>query len=150
MDTGRVFAALLGLAATAAQAVDGMNSVQSAHTVGDTVDRLEQALDAAGFRIFARIDHAAGAKGVGMSLAPTELLIFGKPDGGTPLMQSQATVGIDLPLKYLVWQDADGKVHVGWNDPAWLTERHGITDRAPLVQKMQGALRKFASEASQP
>jgi len=82
--------------------------------------------------------------------APAELLIFGKPDIGTRLMQSQPSVGIELPLKYLVWEDADGKVMVGWNDPAWLTERHGIADRAPVVQKMQGALQKFASEATQP
>jgi len=65
-------------------------------------------------------------------------------------MKCQPSVGIELPLKYLVWEDADGKVMVGWNDPAWLTERHGIADRAPVVQKMQGALRKSASEATQP
>lgn len=150
MKTGTLFAAMLTGVATAAGAVDGMNSVQSAHPVAETVDRLEQGLNAAGFRIFARIDHAAGARSVDMPLAPTELLIFGKPDAGTLLMQSRRTVGIELPLKYLVWEDADGRVMVGWNDPAWLTARHGIADRAPVVQKMQGALKKFASEASQP
>jgi uncharacterized protein (DUF302 family) len=85
-----------------------------------------------------------------MPLGPTELLIFGKPEAGTVLMQSQRTVGIELPLKYLVWEDADGKVTVGWNDPAWLTARHGITDKAAAVEKMQGALQKFANEATQP
>ena len=134
----------------AAHAAEGLNTLSSAHPVGETVDRLTQRLEAAGFNIFARIDHGAGAKGVDMPLRPTELLIFGKPDVGTKLMQSQRTVGIELPLKYLVWEDADGQVTIGWNDPGWLTGRHGITDMAPVVQKMQGALQKFASEASQP
>jgi uncharacterized protein (DUF302 family) len=150
VKTGRLLVALLALMGSAAYAVEGMVTLQSAHPVSETVDRLEKGLSAAGFKIFARIDHGAGAKSVDMPLAPTELLIFGKPDVGTMLMQSGRTVGIELPLKYLVWEDADGKVMVGWNDPAWLTERHGISDRAPVVQKMQGALKKFASEASQP
>ena len=141
---------LLALGASAALATDGMRTLQSTHAVGETMDRLETALRGAGFKIFVRVDHGAGAKSVGMPLAPAELLIFGKPDIGTRLMQSQPSVGIELPLKYLVWEDADGKVMVGWNDPAWLTERHGIADRAPVVQKMQGALQKFASEATQP
>ena len=145
-----IFTALLVIGASAAHAVDGMNTLESAHPVAETTDRLEKGLTAAGFKIFARVDHAAGARSVDMPLAPTELLIFGKPDAGTLLMQSQRTVGIELPLKYLVWEDADGKVMVGWNDPAWITARHGITNRAPVVQKMQGALQKFASEASQP
>ena len=131
-------------------AADGMLTTQSAHPVGETVDRLETALTQAGFRIFARVDHAGGARSVDLALAPTELLIFGKPEAGTLLMQSRRTVGIDLPLKYLVWEDADGKVQVGWNDPAWVVARHAITDRAPVVQKMQGALQKFASEAAKP
>jgi uncharacterized protein (DUF302 family) len=118
--------------------------------VAATADRLEKALSGAGFKIFARVDHAAGAKSVDMQLPPTELLIFGKPAAGTKLMESQRTVGIDLPLKYLVWQDADGKVMVGWNDPAWLAKRHGIEDRAPVIEKIQGALQKFAKGASQP
>jgi uncharacterized protein (DUF302 family) len=135
---------------TSANAVDGLLTVQSSHSVSETVNRLEQKLSAAGFRIFARIDHGAGAQSVDMPLGPTELLIFGNPKGGTVLMQSRRTVGIELPLKYLVWEDAGGKVMVGWNDPAWLTARHGIDDRAPVVGKMRGALNKFASEASQP
>lgn len=134
----------------AAYATDGMISIQSAHSVAATMDRLEKALSGAGFKIFARVDHAAGAKSVDMTLPPTELLIFGKPAAGTKLMESQRTVGIDLPLKYLVWKDADGKVLVGWNDPAWLAQRHGIEDRAPVIGKIQGALQKFAKGASQP
>ena len=144
---GLLLAALL---IPAAHAVEGMVTIKSSHSVSETVNRLEQALSAAGFKIFARVNHGAGAKSVDMALAPTELLIFGKPAAGTKLMQSQRTVGIELPLKYLVWEDADGQVMVGWNDPAWITQRHGIDDRAPVVGKMQGALKKFATEASKP
>jgi len=147
---GRIFAAALLLLAGGVQAADGLVTMSSTRSVSETMDMLEQGVTAAGFRVFARVDHGAGAASVNMPLAPTELLIFGKPDAGTLLMQSQRTVGIDLPLKYLVWQQADGKVMVGWNDPAWVNARHGITDRAPVEQKMQDVLRKFASEASQP
>jgi uncharacterized protein (DUF302 family) len=85
-----------------------------------------------------------------MKLRPTQLLIFGKPEAGTLLMQSAQTVGIELPLKYLVWEDAQGAVTIGWNDPDWLTRRHGIADRAKVVANVQGALKKFATEAAQP
>jgi uncharacterized protein (DUF302 family) len=146
----RLLIGLLAFTAGLANAADGLITVQSKHSVAETVDRLEKKLEAAGFRIFARVDHAAGAKRVDMQLAPSELLIFGKPDVGTLLMQSQPTVGIELPLKYLVWEDAGGNVMVSWNDPAWITARHDITDRAQVVEKMQGALKKFAGEASQP
>ena len=145
---------LLGLAVLlvlpAAHAVDGLVTITSSHSVSETVNRLEKAVSGAGFKIFARVNHGAGAKSVDMELAPTELLIFCKPAGGTKLMQSQRTVGIELPLKYLVWEDAAGQVMVGWNDPAWVAQRHGIEDRAPLVAKIQGALKKFATEASKP
>lgn len=137
-------------AVSAASAADGLNSLASAHSVADTTSRLEQAVSDAGFRVFARIDHAAGARTVEMPLAPTELLIFGDPKGGTALMQSARTIGIDLPLKYLVWKDADGTVMIGWNDPDWLASRHGITDRAPVIDKVNGALQAFASEAAKP
>jgi uncharacterized protein (DUF302 family) len=148
----RILCAGLVLAAylPVAHAAEGMVSVQSSHSVADTVDRLETALTGADFKIFARVDHAGGAKSVDMPLPPTELLIFGKPAAGTMLMQSQATVGIDLPLKYLVWEDADGKVMIGWNDMAWVAQRHGIEDKAPVIEKIQGALKKFANEAAQP
>lgn len=146
-----VFALLLAIALAApALAAEGMISMTSAYTVSETVDRLETRLKGAGFRIFARVDHGAGARSVELPLNDTQLLIFGKPQAGTLLMQSGQTVGIDLPLKYLVWQDAAGRVQIGWNDPAWVVARHGIADRAPVVQKIQGALKKFASEAAQP
>lgn len=145
-----VIAVLVSALASQIHAAPGLVMMGSAHGVSETVDRLERGLSAAGFKIFARVNHGAGAKSVDLELADTELLIFGKPQAGTLLMQSSRTVGIDLPLKYLVWQDADGKVVIGWNDPAWLAERHGINDRAPVVGKIQGALRKFASEAAKP
>jgi len=147
----RAFALLAAMTLTvgAAGAADGLMILPSAHSVTVTTDRLEQALSAAGFRIFARIDHAAGAKSVNMDLPATQLLIFGKPKGGTALMQSQRSIAIDLPLKMLVWEDA-GKVMIGWNDPAWLTARHAIDDRAPVVKVLQGAMKKFASEAAKP
>ena len=86
--------------------------------------------------MFARIDHAAGAAGMGLSLRPTELLIFGNARGGTPLMQSVQTIGIDLPLKALVWQDASGKTWLSYNDPAGLAERHGVSGEAGAAVTM--------------
>lgn len=142
-----IFAALL-LLPMATQAAEGLNTLDSPYGVGETVDRLEKVVRDKGFTIFTRVDHAKGGAGVGLTLRPTELLIFGNPKTGTLLMQSNQTAAIDLPMKYLVWQDAEGKVHVGWNDPAWMTARHGITDRAKLVKKMTGALKKFATVAT--
>ena len=150
MRTRMLILALIMVCSAVVQAAGGMKTLESAHSVADTMDRLEQKVSAAGFKVFARVNHGAGAKSVNMPLRPTELLIFGNPKGGTVLLQSEQTVGIDLPLKYLVWEDADGKVMVGWNDAAWFTQRHGINDRAPVVTKVSGALKKFATEASKP
>jgi uncharacterized protein (DUF302 family) len=90
------------------------------------MDRLEAEVKGKGLAVFAHIDHAAGATAVGMPLRPTDLLIFGNAKGGTPLMQAEQTVGIDLPLKILVWQDAAGQTWVSYNDPHWLAKRHGV------------------------
>src|SRR6516164_8770091 len=109
-----------------AMADNGLAMVKSAHGVKDTVDRLAAHVIAKGMKVFARIDHAQGASEVGLALRPTELLIFGNAKGGTPLMQSRQTIGIDLPLKALVWQDEVGKVWVSYNDPSWLAKRHGL------------------------
>lgn len=106
---------------------DGLATIATNHTVSATVDRLEKALKAREIAVFARIDHAAGAASVAMSLRPTELLIFGNPRGGTPLMQSNQTVGIDLPLKMLVWQDARGQVWLTYTDPIWFARRHQLS-----------------------
>ncbi len=139
---------LLGLLfALPVYAAEGMVVMQSSHNVAGTVDRLEKVVTNAGFRVFARINHGKAAKNVNIELKPVELLIFGKPKAGSLLMQSQPSVAIDLPMKYLVWEDAAGKVNISWNDPAWIAARHGITDRGELVKKMTGALRKLATKA---
>jgi uncharacterized protein (DUF302 family) len=106
---------------------NGLTTLPSARSAKETMDRLEADVRAKGLTVFARIDHAAGAKDVGMTLRPTELLIFGNAKGGTPLMQALQTTGIDLPLKALVWEDAGGKVWLSYNEPAWIAARHGDT-----------------------
>jgi len=107
-------------------AENGLISIESRFGVAETIDRLVATVTSAGMRVFARIDHAAGAHEVGAELRPTELLIFGHPKGGTPLMQDQQAAGIDLPLKALAWEDALGKIWLSYNDAHWLAERHGL------------------------
>jgi uncharacterized protein (DUF302 family) len=109
-----------------AQAADGLVSLKSPHSVRITMDRLEAEVKAKGLNVFARIDHAAGAAKVGKTLRPTELLIFGNPQGGTPFMECAQTVGIDLPLKALVWEDAAAQVWIGYNDAAFIARRHEV------------------------
>jgi uncharacterized protein (DUF302 family) len=138
------------LSVTLAQAAEGLLTAPSPYSVADTTDRLEQTVTAKGFRVFARVDHAQGAAGVDMALRPTQLLIFGNPKGGTVLMQKGQSIGIDLPLKYLVWQDADGKVWVGWNEPAYLAARHGLSTDIPVFGKMTQGLAGMAKAATAP
>jgi uncharacterized protein (DUF302 family) len=107
-------------------AADGLTTVRSSNGPKDTMNRLEAAVKAKGMTVFARIDHAAGAAEVGLPLRPTELLVFGNAKAGTPLMQSVQTMGMDLPLKALVWQDAAGATWLSYNDPGWLAKRHGL------------------------
>jgi uncharacterized protein (DUF302 family) len=99
---------------------NGLATVKSAHGVKDTIDRLAAHVTAKGMKVFARIDHAQGAGEAGLALRPTELLIFGNAKGGTPLMQARQTIGIDLPLKALAFEDADGTVWLCYNDPPGL------------------------------
>jgi uncharacterized protein (DUF302 family) len=105
---------------------NGLITVASRFSVRETIDRLTAAITSAGLLVFARIDHAAGAAQVGMELRPTELLIFGNPRGGTPLMQDRQTAGIDLPVKALVWEDEEGKVWLTYNEAKWLATRHEL------------------------
>src|SRR5215813_13941850 len=128
-------------------AADGLTTLSSRHGPKETMDRLEAEVKAKGLTVFARIDHAAGAAAVGLSLRPTELLIFGNAKGGTPLMQSEQSIGIDLPLKALVCEDAAGKVWLTYNDPDWLARRHGIAG-APTVAVMVSALKTLATKAT--
>jgi uncharacterized protein (DUF302 family) len=128
--------------------VEGLITRPSRRSVRETIDRLAAELAAKGVTIFARIDHAAGAAAVGMSLRPTELLIFGNAKAGTPLMQLSHAIGIDLPLKALAWEDAAGKVWLAVNDPAWLARRHGLADDGAPVQAMAAMLSGLAETAS--
>jgi uncharacterized protein (DUF302 family) len=128
---------------------NGLITLASHHAVKATIDRLETAAKAKGLTIFARVDHAAGATSVGMPLRPTELLIFGNARGGTPLMQLAQTIGIDLPLKALAWEDAAGKTWLSYNDPAWLAARHGLAEQGATVVKTLGnVLAALAREAT--
>jgi uncharacterized protein (DUF302 family) len=127
--------------------IEGLITVPSRFGPTETMDRLEAEIKAKGLTIFARIDHAAGAAEVGLALRPTELLIFGNAKGGTPLMQVAQTIGIDLPLKALVFQDEQGRTSLAYNDPAWLAKRHGAA-ALPAVQAMTGMLAAVAGKAT--
>ena len=139
----------LVMASTTLFAADGLVVLKSAHGVKTTMDRLEAAAKDRGLNIFLRLDHAAGAQKIGKTLRPTELLVFGNPQGGTPLMECAQTAGIDLPLKALVWQDAPGQVWLGYNAPQFLATRHQTRDCEQVVLGLSKALAVLAQEASQ-
>jgi uncharacterized protein (DUF302 family) len=128
----------------------GMISKKSAHSVKETLDRLEAVLKKKGITVFARVNHGAGGKKADIELRPTELLLFGNPKLGSPMIASNQTAGIDLPMKALAWEDEKGQVWLTYNDPAILAMRHGITDRAKIVAKMTGALNKLTGVATKP
>ena len=121
-------------------AVDGLVTIRSSFGPKDTVNRFEAEVRAKGMTVFSHVDHAAGANAVGLSLRPTDLLIFGNAIGGTPLMQLTQTIGIDLPLKALVWQDAAGITWLSYNDPAWLANRHDLGNAADATANTMAAL----------
>jgi uncharacterized protein (DUF302 family) len=129
-------------------AVPGLTTIKSSHSPRETMDRLEATIKGKGLTVFARIDHAEGATAVGLSLRPTEVLIFGNAKGGTPLMQAVQTIGIDLPLKALVWQDASGETFLSWNDPAWLAARHGASGVDGVAGKLAALLEDVAKTAT--
>lgn len=141
--------ALFALTQTAAFADSGMIAVKSAHDVPATTDKLVAALEEKGMKIFARIDHAAGAKKVDMTLEPTELVIFGNPKIGTALMKCGPSIAIDLPLKALIREDGDGQTWLGYNDPAYLAERHKLEGCDKVIEKVTGALAGFAKAATE-
>ena len=144
-----LFSVLLLSLAALASAADGLIAVKSPHNATVTMNRLEDIAKQRGLTVFARIDHAAGAAKVGKTLRPTELLIFGNPQGGTPLMECAQSAGIDLPLKALVWEDASAQVWVGYNDPAYLAQRHGVA-QCPVVENLTKALSSLAGAAVAP
>jgi uncharacterized protein (DUF302 family) len=150
MNTSRLFTTIVWCAlagAGAANAAEGMIEVRSSLPSSATMDKLERLVKEKGMTVFARIDHAAGAKKIGKSLRPTEVLIFGNPQGGTPFMECAQTVGIDLPLKALVWEDASAQVWLGYNEPAYLAKRHGVPT-CSAADGMAQALAGFAAAAT--
>jgi uncharacterized protein (DUF302 family) len=115
-----------------------------------TANRLESALKEKGITVFARIDHAQGAQRIGQTLKPTLLIVFGNPAMGTPLIQRSRSIGIDLPLKALIWEDQAGQVWFSYNAPEYLARRHGITEMGELIKKMEMALSNFSKAATLP
>jgi uncharacterized protein (DUF302 family) len=114
---------------TTAASANGLIRIESRHSTPITAQRLEALLNEAGVRIFTRIDFSADAKAAGLDMHPEILLLFGNPKAGTPLMIEQPSVGIDLPLKALLWQDADGRSWLGYNDPSYIVQRHDVRAR---------------------
>ncbi|HEU0000787.1 MAG TPA: DUF302 domain-containing protein [Ktedonobacteraceae bacterium] len=131
---------------------NGLVTVASRFSVRETIDRLAAAATSAGLLVFARIDHAANAVQAGMELRPTELLIFGNPKGGTPLMQDKQTAGIDLPVKALAWEDEEGKVWLTYNEARWLATRHELgvrsKDAVEAIEKGLAALARSSAESA--
>src|SRR5712692_6257967 len=144
-----VFASLLALS-SAAFGADGLVAIKSPFAAKETMDRFEQNAKQRGLNVFARIDHAAGAQKIGRTLRPTELLIFGNPQGGTPLMECAQSAGIDLPLKALAWQDAEGVVWLGYNEPRHLMHRHRAGECQPAVNNVTVVLEALSAEALRP
>lgn len=143
-------AALL-VSASLASAVaqeNGLIVKPSAHGVIETVDRLERILDEKGIDVMARIDHAENALKVGKELKPTELLVFGNPNLGTPLMESARSIAIDLPMKALAWEDEEGRIWLAYNDPRWLAARHGAAGEDEIIRQMSGALDQITDGAT--
>lgn len=131
------------------QATEGLINKPSKHSVTVTLDRLENILKKKGITIVTRWSHDAGANKAGIVLRPTELLIFGNPKMGSHLMTGNQTTGLDLPMKALAWQDANGKVWLSYNDPEYVVKRHGVDDRQDVVNKMAAALDKMTTAATQ-
>lgn len=143
-----VLAALLTLP-MAVSGAEGMVKTQSSHSVTETADKLVSILESKGMTVMNRINHTEGAGKVGLELRPTEVVIFGNPKVGTPLMQCTQSAAIDLPQKALIWEDSDGNVWLGYNDPEYLKQRHGIEGCDEVIAKIAGALGNFAMAATE-
>ena len=144
-----VGAALLVSLSSLALAADGLIIVKSTHSVAVTMDRFEALAKQRGLTVFVRIDHAAGASKIGKSLRPTQVIIVGNPQGGTSFMECAQTVGIDLPLKVLVWEDESAQVWLGYNDPAYLARRHDAA-QCPVIENLRKALAGLAESSVTP
>jgi uncharacterized protein (DUF302 family) len=145
---GAVLAGMIAMAAPAAE--NGIEKRQSPFSVAETTRRLETVLKAAGNTIFAEIDHGGGAKAAGLELRPTQLLIFGNPKAGTWLMQEAPTIAIDLPMKFLVFEDEGGKTWVMWNDVRYLAARHGLAGKDEALAATDAAIAGLAEKALRP
>jgi uncharacterized protein (DUF302 family) len=129
--------------------VAGLITIKSGNGPEETMNRFEAEVRGRGMTVFAHIDHAASATAAGLSLRPTEVLIFGNAKAGTPLMEATQTIGIDLPLKVLVWRDENGATWLSYNDPVWLAERHGIMpESADTLGQMSAVLANLAAIAT--
>ena len=129
-------------------AVDGMINVQSSHNVKETADRLERLLKEKGMTVFDRIKHSEGAAGVGIELRDTELILFGNPKVGSPLMKCQQSVAIDLPQKALIWNDSHSKVWISYNDPKYIKKRHNVSGCDGVILKIEKALAGITAAAT--
>lgn len=127
-----------------------LTTLPSAHGVAAMVERLKSLLERKSVQLFADIDHAAAAEAVGLALRPTRVLIFGSPRAGTPLMQSSQTIGLDLPLRVLVWEDADGKPWLTYRRPSVLARQHGVAGQDEGVRLLDEALAVLAGAATAP
>jgi uncharacterized protein (DUF302 family) len=134
---------------SAAAESNGLITKPSNHSVKITIDRLETALAAAGNKIFARIDHSAEAEAAGLKLRPTQLLIWGNPKGGTPMMVAAPTAAIDLPQKFLAWEDANGKVWLTYNSVDYLRQRHAAGEMNEALRALQMRIDAVADQARQ-
>ena len=143
------FALALFAVAAHAYAAEGLITLKSTRGASETMDRLEEVVKQRGLTVFARINHAAGAAKIGKTLRPTEVLIFGNPQGGTPFMEYAQTVGIDLPLKALVWEDGTGQTWLGYNDTTYLAKRHQVAE-CPVAGNIGKALSGIAAAAVAP
>ena len=141
-----LLAIALVFATSWATAADGVIAVKSPYDAKETMNRFEDIAKQRGLTVFARIDHAAGAAKVGKTLRPTEVIIFGNPQGGTPLMECAQSAGIDLPLKALVWEDEAKQVWLGYNDAAYLAKRHGAAS-CPAADAIGKALSGLSAAA---
>jgi len=142
---------ITSLFCTAVSAADdnGIIKIISQHEVAETINKLEAVLRQKGMTIFARVDHSAGADKAGIQLRSTELLIFGNPKVGTPLMQCSQTAALDLPQKALAYKDETGQVWLAYNDPAYMAKRHGIKGCKQALEKVSNALAKFTKLAAE-
>ncbi|MBS3803254.1 MAG: DUF302 domain-containing protein [Oleiphilaceae bacterium] len=139
---------LILFASSSAHGAQGLIAVKSNHSVETTADNLVKALENSGMTVFTRINHAEGAADVDIELAPTEVVIFGNPKAGTPLMQCGRSVAIDLPQKALIWEDDSGDVWLGYNDPEYLKYRHDLNGCDAALANIRQALTNFAGIAT--